>query len=104
MSRHFVTSSTGTILRPKTPAEVHGHSPAWKQKRQQRSERRRENPQVIEQSRQAEGFLIKVDDTGSTILFDPGPIDRQLWCEANAAREAEKIAEGKKQRGKKHGK
>jgi hypothetical protein len=77
-------------------------SRAWQAARAARAERRRLDPQVIQQPRQSEGFIIKVDDSGSTILYDPGPKDRQLWMEANTARQDEARAErkGKKRHGK----
>ena len=57
------------------------YTDAWDAARGVRAAHRSSTPQ---QSRNKEGFIVKVDPaTGTAVLHDPGEIDRWLWMQAN---------------------
>lgn len=90
MSRHY--EMRGLILHRRMHPKP--YTTAWQEQRRIRSEKRaagKTRGLHREQGRQAEGFIIRVgtDSAGGvqTVLYDPGPIDRQLWIEAARVRD-----------------
>lgn len=61
------------------------YSAAWLASRARRAEKR----QGLEaQPRDKQGFILKKNDAGNTVPFDPGPIDRFLWVRSGGTEEA----------------
>jgi hypothetical protein len=71
----------GETLTRRSGLGVQPYTRVWAAARQRRSERRAAAPRT-EQSRDDLGFIIKVTPLGS-YLYDPGLIDRYLWCRAH---------------------